>query len=260
MKGLVNAIKKHSPTLLCFIAAGGVISTAVLAAKATPKAIKLIEDSGCEDEEPINKKKMIITAAPAYIPAIISGALTIGYIFSANYLNKRQQAILTSAYALLNDSYSQYKAKNIELNGIDAHERIMRELAVEKSSNPFIYAQGVFGEGACSTCFEGSDEEKHLFFDSFSNRYFEATFSQVLNAELHLNRNLALGANMSVNDFYSFLGIEPTAKVEKLGWSLYPGNYMFVDFNHIGITLDDGLQCWIIECSPLCDPAPDYDE
>lgn len=67
--------------------------------------------------------------------------------------------------------------------------------------------------------FEDADEEPRLFYDSFSNRYFQATFSQVLQAEYHLNRNFALmGGFVPLNMFYEFLGIEPKQDFAGLGW------------------------------------------
>lgn len=47
-----------------------------------------------------------------------------------------------------------------------------------------------------------------LFYDGYSQRYFESKISQVLQAEYHLNRNFAIGADVTLNDFYLFLGID----------------------------------------------------
>lgn len=274
-RGLLQNVKKHSPTLLCIAAAGGVAVTAVLAAKETPKAISLLEETKRNkatdttvyfDNEPCGVKtsgkltrlETFITVVPAYIPAIISGTLTVACIFGANVLNKRQQAAITSAYVLLNEQFTRYKHKVVENHGIDAHEHIMRELAVEKAADTRIYTPGIFG-GASSLEFEDSDEETHLFYDSFSDRYFESTFSRVLIAEQALNRNAQLGMLPSLNDFYELLGLDITENGENIGWSLYLGEYMWIDFNHIKTTIDEGLPCWIIECSALCEPSEELD-
>lgn len=52
--------------------------------------------------------------------------------FRANALNRRQQAALVSAYALVSRSYNDYQRKVKELHGIDAHRGIMEALAAEK--------------------------------------------------------------------------------------------------------------------------------
>lgn len=249
---IAKTIKKHSSILLCIFAAGGVAATAVLTAKETPKAIKLFEQA--KDEE-LSTKDTFIAVAPAYIPAAICGTLTIACIFGANILNKRQQAALASAYVLANESYKAYKNKVIEICGKETHEHIMKELAVEKSANTHIYTPGVFDSGS-SLEFEDSEEELHLFFDSFSDRYFESTFSRVLMAELALNRNAQLGMAPSLNDFYALLGLSMTDEGDSIGWSLYSYGYSWIDFNHIKMTLDEDIPCWIIECSPICEPMP----
>lgn len=44
-----------------------------------------------------------------YSPAVAIGASTIACIMGANALNRRQQVALTSAYALDQNSYKEYK-------------------------------------------------------------------------------------------------------------------------------------------------------
>lgn len=243
-------LKFKSDTLLCLVAASGVAVTAVLAAKETPKAIRLLEEAKRDN---LDKKQTILAVAPAYIPATISGVLTIACIFSANTLNKHQQASITSAYALLNEQYTRYKNKVIEHHGREAHEQIMRELAVEKTADTHIYTPGLFSSSSLE--FEDANEELHLFYDSFSDRYFESTFSRVLAAETALNRNAALGMRPSLNDFYELLGLNKTDGGDDIGWSLYIEDYMWIDFNHIKMILEDHIPCWIIECADVCEPT-----
>lgn len=246
-----DILKKSAPTFLSITACAGMIGTAVLAAKETPKALQLLDEAKSDGElSAIEAAKVI---APAYIPAIILGTATIVCIIGSNVLNKRSQAALASAYALTSEAYKEYKAKVIDICGKETHERIMQELAVEKTDDNHPYVPAVFGE-ATSLEFEGADEEKHLFYDSFSERYFESTLTKVLEAEYHLNRNIALGMYACLNDFYDLLGLEHTPTGEKLYWSLE--EYMWVDFNHIRSDVDD-MKCWIIECSSASEPLPE---
>ncbi len=94
-------LKRSSPTILCCIAAVGVVGTAVASVKATPKAMKLLKKATDEKGEELSKAEIVITVAHLYIPAAAIGAGTIFCIFGANALNKQQQARLMSAYALL---------------------------------------------------------------------------------------------------------------------------------------------------------------
>lgn len=248
MKPILQIIKKHSSTILCLVAAGGVITTAVLAAKETPKAIQLLSKSKEENDE-LTKTDIVKAVAPAYIPAVISGVLTVTCIFGANVLNKKQQAAITSAYALLSSDYKRYSKKLKELYGEEAHKNILEALAAEKADKIPIYAQCCCGEYTLG--FEDIDEEKVIFYDSYSERYFESTISQVLQAEYHLNRNFVIGGDVTLNDFYLFLGIDKVDDGDTVGWSVLDG-YTWIDFSNMPSKLDDGTKYYII--SAVFDP------
>ena len=111
-------LKHNSSTILTCIGAVGVIVTAVSAVRATPKALKLLEDATDEKGEELTKMEVVIVAGPSYIPSVVIGASTIMCIFGANVLNRRHQASLVSAYALADNSYKKYRAKVKDLLSI----------------------------------------------------------------------------------------------------------------------------------------------
>lgn len=123
---------RHSSTILTVISAVGVGATAVIAVKDTPKALRILEESEQEKGEELTIKEKIIAAGPVYIPAIAVGISTIACIFGANALNKRNQATLMSAYALLDQSYKDYKRKVSDIYGEDADKKIIEEVAKEE--------------------------------------------------------------------------------------------------------------------------------
>lgn len=140
-------LRKASPTILSGLGAAGVIVTSVLAVHATPKALRKIRaDSKVNhdgDPEACSKLEAVRSAWVCYIPAAISGTATILCIFGANVLNKRQQASISSAYALLNSSYQDYKDKLKELYGEEAHQKIIDSIMVEKAENTYVSACGL---------------------------------------------------------------------------------------------------------------------
>ena len=101
-------IRKYSPVALSFVASAGVVVTAIAAAKVTPRAVALVyaDSRKKHDGDPYayTKKEAFIAAWKCYIPAVAFGASTIACIMGANALNRRQQAALTSAYALVQSS------------------------------------------------------------------------------------------------------------------------------------------------------------
>ena len=147
-----RSLKKASPTILTCIGAAGVVATAVLAVKVTPKADSLIKADSWRnhDGDPYAATKLeaVKSCWKCYIPAAATGVTTIICIFGANTLNKKQQASFASAYALVNRSYSDYKHKLKELYGEDAHKKIMESIAAEKSSMPPITATGGFSNSS----------------------------------------------------------------------------------------------------------------
>lgn len=260
-----RALQKATPTILTCIGAVGVVATAVLAVKATPKALEMVRAGSRKnhDGNPYAATKMEVVKScwKCYIPATITGAATIVCIFGANALNRRQQASLASAYALVSRSYTDYKRKVKELYGEGAHKKIMESLNAEKSKDMHISSCGFVSDSSLE--FEDANEEVRLFYDSFSDRYFQATISQVLQAEYHVNRNFALmGGFVPLNMFYEFLGIEPKQDLAGFGWWVSDELY-WVDFNHSKAMVDDGLngeiECYIIDMdyTPTTE-CPDY--
>lgn len=251
----VTALKKHSPTILTCIGAAGVLGTAVLAVKATPRAILLIEEEkaakNAGNGQKLTRMETIAVCWRCYLPAVATGAATIGCIFGANILNKRQQASLMSAYAFLNRSFKEYQNAVKEVFGEEGHQRVIDRLMVEKPEVPSIYG-AVWGE---TFDFGETDEPKHLFYDAFSQRYFEAKISDVLLAELHTNRNFAIRGEISIQEFYAFLGLDTPEDLKDLYWYVCD-YYYFIDFAHTKHYIDDGLEREPVECWSIEMPYP----
>lgn len=252
-------IRKHISTLLCIVATAGIAATAILTAKATPKAMTLLDKAKEEKGEELTATEKVVKAAPAYIPAAVTGVMTAACIFGANVLSIKQQASIASAYGILHANHGKYVEKVKELFGIKTHEQVMEAIAVEKADEKnTIYAPGIFG-GSTSLGTGEIKEEKRLFYDAFSQRYFESTYGRVLDAEYNLNRNFALGADVTLNDFYLFLGIDKIDGGDDIGWADYNGEIGWIDFDNIVSRLDDGREyimiCMVYEPVPFEDYA-----
>jgi hypothetical protein len=212
----------------------GVVATVVTAVKATPTAMALIEEAKEEKGDDLTKVETVMVAAPAYISTAVLGVSTLVCIFGANALNQRQQAALTSAYALLDNSYKEFKAKVNELYGDDAGANVRGEIAKDRYEDTDIHVH----------------DGKQLFYDDFSGRYFESTMENVLNAELQINRLLAQDGGVYLNEFYEFLGIPTIEYGDYMGWSSVALCEMYwwswIEFRHEKVVMDDGLECTII--------------
>lgn len=244
MSKLSAYLKNIAPTVLSIAAIGEVVATAILAAKASRKAELHRAEVETEKGRILNNTEVVLTEAPVYIPAIVVGVSTVMCILGANVLNRRQQAALTSAYALAGETFRKYRNKVKDIYGEEAHRKILEELDVEQSVDTDIQAPGLV-ENSCLS-FE-HPEERHIFVLETENRRFESTFSRVLEAEYHLNRNYVLGGAVELNELYGFLGLKETEFGSKLGWSVYELELYWIDFNHIKTTLPDGTPCFHIE-------------
>lgn len=237
--------RNNSSTILTCVGIVGVVATAIMAVKATPKATKMLTDAQEEKGEKLTKTEMILTVAPAYIPTVITGAATITCIVSANILNKHQQAAITSAYALLDQSFKDYKGKVVELYGEDTDREIRDEIAKDK------YNESDMKYGS-----------QQLFYDEFSKRFFESTSFKVQQAEYYLNRDLTMRDYAYLNEFYEYLDIDEIDSGWKLGWST--GSCLaaywqpWIDFNHRKVTMEDGVEYTII--TMFQEPFADFED
>lgn len=236
-------IKRNSATILTCVGGAGVIITSVMAVKETPKALRLIEEAEKEKGESLTKLEVVKAAAPVYIPAIAIGAATIACIFGANALNKRHQAALMSAYALLDSSYKDYKNKVKDLYGEEANQKVRADVAKDKFKDDELYHE---------------DDGKQLFYDEYSNRYFRATNETVLRAEYEINRILAEDCYATLNEYYDLLDIPKVDYGEYVGWSsaqMYWSSW--INFRHEKVEIDDGLEYYIIS---ITEPLIDFED
>lgn len=240
----------NSSTILTVVGAVGVVATAVLATKATTKAVRLVDSATEEKGEELTPVEVVKVAAPLYIPTVAIGATSLVCIFGANALNKKQQASLISAYTMLDQTFKQYRKAANNVYGEDADEKITAEVAKQT----YISADGyyVYDSRLDET------EDKHLFYDWYSQRYFESTMSSVLNAQYHTNRMFILRGYVSLNEFYEYLGLEKVSYGDDVGWGwdLIEDGVAWIDFDNRYTKLEDNMDCYII--TPIWSPTGDY--
>ena len=98
-------IEKNASTILSVFASVGVGTTAFLAGKAACESVRYYDrNSGWTHDgyvEVPSKKEVFRATWKSYIPAAVSGGITIACVLSANALSKKQQASLMAAYILL---------------------------------------------------------------------------------------------------------------------------------------------------------------
>lgn len=113
-KSVRTAMKKHSPEILTGIGIAGMITTTVMAVKATPKALILLEEKKDElDTDRLEPKDIIKTAWPCYIPAAVVGSISVFCLIGASSTNLRRNAALATAYTLSESTLKEYQEKSL---------------------------------------------------------------------------------------------------------------------------------------------------
>lgn len=214
------------------------IGTCVLVAKATPPALERIQKAEEEKGEELTKMEKVKAAAPAYIPSAILGASAIICMAGSTALDKKHQASLSSAIALGNNYAQKYKGKVKELFGVETEKEISESIDIQKPvDNTFPY------ESWCTMCFNESEDNPGtpmLFYEVQSGTFFEKTLEQVLLAEYHLNRNYILNGEVTLNDWYEYLGLDKTDTGDAAIWTPMDLGDEWIDFNHKKKTTSDG--------------------
>lgn len=229
---LGNWLLKHGGTILTCLGAAGVVGTAVLAAKAAPKAAKACADAQEEHpEEALTVTETVRAAAPVYFPVVCAGAATIACIFGANAVNGRLRSRVSAAYLALAGLFEDYRSK-VALLGGDVLEHAVTD-AVEKEAKDIEAGMPPW------------DIPQTFYIEGYPE-FIERTSEEVIRAEYLLNRQFVLAGIVTFNDFLRALDAKPIGeKGEHVGWEAYVGEtvygYRWVDFEHPIRVMDDGL-------------------
>lgn len=238
-KNLGSIISKNSPTILTGLSVAGLVTTTILAVKATPKALMILENEReyREDNdvtEPIAKMDAIKLTYKCYIPAAIMGAVTITCIVSANSISLRRNAALASVYSLTEATLKEYQSKVVETIGATKERTIKDEIAKDKITKDPVEGKEVILTGNGET----------LCYETISGRYFKSDIEKIRKAENKLNRDLLDDMFISLNDVFYELGLENTKMGDEVGWLTDDGMFGF-DFS--SQLCKGGIPCLVID-------------
>lgn len=212
-----TSLSKHSPEILIGMGIAGMITTTVLAVKATPKALQLIEEKKQELEvETLTPVETVKTTWKCYVPAAITGVATTACLVGSHSVHAKRHAALVTAYKLSETAFSEYREKVVETIG-EKKERVVRDkVSEEQIKNNPVNKSEVFITGKGNT----------LCFDPLSSRYFYSDLEKIHRAANKLNYEIntcPFDTGVTVNDFYAEIGLPCTATGDGLGWNLYTG-------------------------------------
>lgn len=222
LKAVQKAVKKHSPEILTGIGIAGMIVTTVTAVRATPKALRLVDEKEIKDGKRLTSSEIVKTTWKCYIPSAITGVCSAACIIGASSISARRNAALVTAYTISETALKEYKEKAVEVVGEKKEQAIRDAVAKEKLEKAHVESREFVPTGRGETpCF-----------DPLTNTCFKSDIETIRKAENNLNRRLRDELRITVNEFLQEIGLEPCDESigENLGWDIDKG-YIDLDFS-----------------------------
>lgn len=244
-KDIRKFASKRSPEILTGIGIAGMITTTILAVRATPKALELIEEKKEEESvDELSSFEVVKAAWKPYIPAMVTCVASTACLIGASSVNTKRNAALATAYKLSETALSEYRDKVVETIG-EKKERIVRDKVAEErvKKNPVSKNEVIVtGNG------------KTLCFDPISGRYFMCSIETIKRAENELNKQMLhdISGYVSLNEFYDELGLDHTSVGDDLGWN----TDQLIDINFSSQLNDNGEPSVVLDY--LVAPKYDY--
>lgn len=251
-KDVQAAASKHSPEILTGIGIAGMIMATVLAVKATPKALRLIEDKRDElelgEDEKLTAVETVKATWKCYIPAAISGFGGAVCLIGANSVNARRNAALATAYNLSATALSEYKDKVVETIGEKKERDIREQVAGERLKKEPMKQSSIVVTGNGNT----------RCFDLITRQRFMSDIEKIKRIENELNARMLEGDDyVSLNDFYAELGLSSTSIGDELGWTIRNGRSGMIKIDFSAQLDDDGVPCIVLDY--IVEPKRGYD-
>ena len=249
---------KYSPEILTGIGIAGMVTTTVLAVKATPKALRLIEEAedhgiGITSKDgdsdwryrKLTKMETLKVAWKPYIPAVITGSVSVACLVGASRVSFKRNAALATAYTLSEKALKDYKYNVVETIGEKKEEKIREKVAQKKVDN----------QPASKSEIVVVNSGKIMFLEPVSNRYFMSDVESIRKIINDLNYRLTSGTEeyISLSEFYDEIGLSHTSISDEIGWNIYRDGQISIDMP--SAKTDGGEPCLVLDYTV----SPRYD-
>lgn len=205
IKNARHLVSRNASDLLLVGGVGCLIAGGIFGIKQTPKAIKILEEK--KEETNLEKTKKV---APLFVPAVGLTILGITQIVCSRNITKNKIAAITTAYTVSETAYKTYRNKVRDIVNPEQYEDIQREVVRETVNKNPAQNKETFNPSL----------NKVLIYDNSADRYFEGTLNEIEKAVNVLNKKMRNEMTISLNEFYSEIGLNPTKTGEYLGWKI----------------------------------------
>lgn len=236
-------VTKHSPEILTGIGIAGMVTTTVLAVKATPKALKLIEQKKKEERlDELTPIEVVKTTWKCYIPAAVTGVASMTCLIGASSVSVRRNAALATAYKISETALNEYREKVVETIGEKKEKAVRDAVAKDKLEKDPVENRNIIVTGTGTT----------LCYDPMFGRYFQSDIDKLNKIVNDLNRRMRDEMYISLNEFYYEVGLGEVKAGDDIGWNIDRG-YIELDFS--SQIAADGRPCLVVGFERL----PEYD-
>lgn len=240
-KNVKMAVAEHSPEILTGLGIAGMVTTTILAVKATPKALDLISDAEYEkyddegNREALTKVEVIKAAWKPYIPAAVTGVTSVACLIGASSVNAKRNAALATAYNLAATSLSEFKEATREVVGEKKEQIIRNKVAEERINKEPVSQSAIIVSGNGNT----------RCFDSITKQRFTSDIEKIKKTVNELNRRMVNGEDyISLNEFYAEIGVDQVSIGDDLGWNVVNG---LIDLDFSAQLDNNGVPCIYID-------------
>lgn len=255
-------IKKHSPEIFIVAGVTGVVTSAVMACRATTKLSGILEESkeAIDDiheavENPENlpeeyteddgKKDLAIVYTQTaiklvrlYAPSVILGGLSIAAILKSNDILKKRNVALAAAYSAVDKSFKEYRGRVIERFGKDLDRELKYNIKAKEVEETITDENG--NEQTVTKTVDVVDSNIGSPYAKF---YDDGCLGWTKDPEMNLmflrrqqdaaTERLKDKGHLFLNEVYDMLGIPRTKAGQIVGWiydEKHPIGDNYVDF------------------------------
>lgn len=256
-------IKKHSPEILLITGITGVVTSAVMACKATTKVDAIVEESKksidmihegmeagniCDVEytEEDGKKDLAIVYiqtgvkfAKLYGPSVLLGLTSIGCILASNNIIHKRNVALSAAYTAIDRSFKGYRSRVIERFGESMDRELRYNIKTQEVKETVVDEETGKKKTVKSTVSvvdPNTYSDYARFFDEYCagwTKDAEYNLMFLRQQQNYANELLKSRGHLFLNEVYDMLGIDRTKAGNIVGWiydEKHPIGDNFVDF------------------------------
>lgn len=254
-------LKKHSPEIMVTAGVVGVVTSAVMACKATTKAGSIIEEKNSEmakihkvsetvdaseySEQDLKKDTAIVYVqtgvkfAKLYGPSIALGVVSIASILAGHNILRKRNFALAAAYTAVDTSFKEYRSRVVDRFGEELDRELRYNIKAQEVEETVV-DEKTGKEKKVKKTVEVADPNTYSdyarFFEDGCNGWSknpEFNLMFLKNQQSYANDLLKTRGHLFLNEVYDLLGIPRTQAGNVVGWIYdeeHPNGDNFVDF------------------------------